>query len=121
MDLTGEAVLHMRTHFQRTLKFKSHKCCKAPCLFYTEIRKNAAKNVSFSVRHSETNEGHPALSWNVSAPCRLEAEVWPCQRAVYLGGGCSEVRGFRRHVSTGWEENITMVWVSDGVPHQKKV
>ncbi|KAM9443832.1 uncharacterized protein il17rc [Clarias gariepinus] len=111
--------LHAVTHCmcfqawrQNTEDKKSSRSINCPFENNTEIRKNAAKNVSFSVRHSETNEGHPALSWNVSAPCRLEAEVWPCQRAVYLGGGCSEVRGFRRHVSTGWEENITMVWTS---------
>ncbi|KAF5893107.1 interleukin-17 receptor C-like, partial [Clarias magur] len=92
---------------------QSSRSTNCPFENHTEIRRNAVKNVSFSVRHSETNEGHPALSWNVSAPCRLEAEVWPCQRAVYLGGGCGEVPGFRRNVSTGWEENITMVWISD--------
>lgn len=69
--------------------------------------------MSLSVAHSETNEGRPALSWNMSAPCRLEAEVWPCQMAVTLGGGCTEVPGFRRNISTGWEENISMVWVSE--------
>lgn len=70
------------------------------------------KNVSLSVRHVESNEGRPALNWNLSAPCRLEAEVWPCQMAVNVGGGCREVLGFRRNTSMGWEENISTVWVS---------
>lgn len=80
---------------------------------HAEFSRNAARNMSLSVAHSETNEGRPALSWNMSAPCRLEAEVWPCQMAVTLGGGCTEVPGFRRNISSGWEENISMVWVSE--------
>lgn len=73
------------------------------------------KNVSLSVGHSETNEGRPALNWNVSAPCKLEVEVWPCQMAVHVGGGCREVPGFRKTISTGWNENISTLWVSECV------
>lgn len=81
-------------------------------LSHAEIRRNAAKNLSLSVGRIKTNEGAAALSWNLSAPCRLETEVWPCQMAVSVGGDCSEVPGFRQIISTGWEENISMVWVS---------
>ncbi|XP_060766666.1 uncharacterized protein il17rc isoform X2 [Neoarius graeffei] len=77
-----------------------------------EIRRNAVKNLSLSVGRIKTNEGAAALSWNLSAPCRLETEVWPCQMAVSVGGDCSEVPGFRQIISTGWEENISMVWTS---------
>ncbi|XP_053509504.1 uncharacterized protein il17rc [Ictalurus furcatus] len=91
---------------------KSYRSESCPFEDDKEFSRNAAKNMSLSVGHSETNEGRPALSWNMSAPCRLEAEVWPCQMAVTLGGGCREVPGFRRNISTGWEENISMVWTS---------
>ncbi|GAA6065631.1 uncharacterized protein il17rc, partial [Tachysurus ichikawai] len=76
------------------------------------FRRNVMKNVSLSVGHSETNEGRPALNWNVSAPCKLEVEVWPCQMAVHVGGGCREVPGFRKTISTGWNENISTLWTS---------
>ncbi|XP_026993261.1 uncharacterized protein il17rc [Tachysurus fulvidraco] len=76
------------------------------------FRRNVVKNVSLSVGHSETNEGRPALNWNVSAPCKLEVEVWPCQMAMHVGGGCREVLGFRQNISTGWDENISTLWTS---------
>ncbi|MCI4389935.1 hypothetical protein PGIGA_G00116800 [Pangasianodon gigas] len=111
--------LHAVTHcmcFQawrkNTENEKSSRSEICPFENHKGIRRNAVKNVSLSVRHSETNEGRPALSWNMSAPCRLEAEVWPCQMAVSLGGGCWEVPGFRQNISTGWEENISTVWTS---------
>lgn len=88
---------------------------KLGCLSHAGIRRNAVKNLSLSVGHTETNDGAAALSWNMSAPCRLEAEVWPCRMATSLGAGCREVPGFRQIISTGWEENISMVWVSQSV------
>ncbi|MCJ8744183.1 hypothetical protein PDJAM_G00115550 [Pangasius djambal] len=108
--------LHAVTHcmcFQtwrkNTENEKSSRSEICPFENHKGIRRNALKNVSLSVGHSETNEGRPALSWNMSAPCRLEVEVWPCQMAVSLGGGCREVPGFRQNISTGWEENISTV------------
>ncbi|XP_058230216.1 uncharacterized protein il17rc isoform X1 [Hemibagrus wyckioides] len=92
------------------ISFRSEKC---PFEKEEGLRRNAMRNVSLSVRHVESNEGRLALNWNLSAPCRLEAEVWPCQMAVNVGGGCREVPGFRRNTSMGWEENISTVWKSD--------
>lgn len=85
---------------------------KPGCLSHAGFRRNAVKNMSLSVGHSETNEGLPALSWKMSAPCRLELEVWPCLMAMSLGGGCREVPGYRQNLSV-WDENINAVWVSE--------
>ncbi|KAF4093535.1 hypothetical protein AMELA_G00003040 [Ameiurus melas] len=110
--------LHAVTHcmcfqaWKNTENEKSSRSESCPFEDDEEFSRNAVKNMSLSVGHSKTNEGHPALIWNMSAPCRLEAEVWPCQMAVSLGGGCNEVPGFRRNISTGWEENSSMVWTS---------
>lgn len=43
------------------------------------------------------------LSWNVTAPCRLEAELWLCKREA-AGGECEEVTGSRRtlHSPGAW-------------------
>ncbi|KAK3536786.1 hypothetical protein QTP86_025096 [Hemibagrus guttatus] len=92
------------------ISYRSEIC---PFEKHEGFRRNTMKNVSLSVRHGESNEGRPALNWNLSAPCRLEGEVWPCQMAVHVGGGCREVPRFRRNISMGWEENISTVWKSD--------
>ncbi|KAF7693488.1 hypothetical protein HF521_008804 [Silurus meridionalis] len=94
-----------------TIPLHSVTHCICPFDNHTGIRINAIRNVSTSVGLTETNEGPPALSWNLSAPCRLEVEVWPCQMAVTQGGGCSEVLGFRRN-ATKWEENKSTLWTS---------
>ncbi|XP_017580000.1 uncharacterized protein il17rc isoform X2 [Pygocentrus nattereri] len=79
-----------------------------------EFRGNVLRNTSLSVVHSKTNEGRPALSWNLAAPCRLEAEVWPCRMDAGSGQGCGEVLGFRvkRNESSQWWENNATLWTS---------
>ncbi|KAK7884865.1 hypothetical protein WMY93_027988 [Mugilogobius chulae] len=42
-----------------------------------------------------TREGSSVLLWNVSAPCRLKAEVWLCKRDV-VSGDCHEVTESRQ-------------------------
>ncbi|XP_062842201.1 uncharacterized protein il17rc [Trichomycterus rosablanca] len=83
------------------------------CLFekYTGFRQNVINNVSLTVRHFETNEGRPALSWDLSAPCRVQAELWLCRLD---GVGCKEVPGFRTrsNISTLWKENSSMLSIS---------
>ncbi|XP_072521701.1 interleukin-17 receptor C isoform X2 [Salminus brasiliensis] len=79
-----------------------------------EFRENAVRNVSLSVGHTKSNEGRPVLSWTLSAPCRLEAEVWPCRMGAGSGSDCKEVPGFRvqRNKSSKWSENNTVLWTS---------
>ncbi|XP_034446526.1 uncharacterized protein wu:fl23c11 isoform X1 [Hippoglossus hippoglossus] len=62
-------------------------------------------NVSVSLEEFPMWGGGTGLSWNVSAPCRLEAEVWLCKREL-SGGRCEEVTGSRQrlhnHTHAGW-------------------
>uniref|UniRef100_A0A4W4E285 Interleukin 17 receptor C n=1 Tax=Electrophorus electricus TaxID=8005 RepID=A0A4W4E285_ELEEL len=83
-------------------------------LSIAEFQKNIMKNVSLSVAHAVSNKGHPVLSWNLTAPCRLEAELWPCQMEAESDSGCKEVQGFRVTLGTysQWQENVTTLWVS---------
>ncbi|KAM7404935.1 hypothetical protein PAMP_012239 [Pampus punctatissimus] len=58
-------------------------------------------------------EGGTGLSWNVTAPCRLEAEVWLCKKDE-AGGQCEEVNGSKQrlhsHVDTGWRATRNGHW-----------
>ncbi|XP_036414977.1 uncharacterized protein il17rc isoform X2 [Colossoma macropomum] len=79
-----------------------------------EFRENVLRNMFLSVGHSKTNEGRPVLSWNLTAPCRLEAEVWPCRMGAGSGQGCSEVPGFRvqHNESSQWWEDSATLWTT---------
>ncbi|KAG9333603.1 hypothetical protein JZ751_010819 [Albula glossodonta] len=72
---------------------------------YEEFLRNTWDGVRVSVVPAQTNSGGPALAWNLTAPCRLEAELWLCR----VGGaeqGCREVIGSRQRV----EDNRKTEW-----------
>ncbi|XP_030632798.1 interleukin-17 receptor C [Chanos chanos] len=92
--------------------YRSESC---PFTNMSELWWNVWSNVSLSVALAKDNRGREVLNWNVTAPCRLEAELWPCQ----LGAGpgrisCREVEGFRQsiHPNSTWNENRTGPWTS---------
>ncbi|KAM9343758.1 interleukin-17 receptor C [Pholidichthys leucotaenia] len=58
-------------------------------------------NVSVTVAESLLREGGHRLSWNITAPCRLEAEVWLCRKDL-SGSQCEEVKGSRQTLQAGW-------------------
>nr|XP_020466423.1 interleukin-17 receptor C isoform X2 [Monopterus albus] len=61
-------------------------------------------NVSVTVVESPLRDGGTGLSWNVTAPCRLDAEVWLCKKDP-TGGQCEEVMGSRQTLQSkdaGW-------------------
>ncbi|XP_044067910.1 uncharacterized protein wu:fl23c11 isoform X2 [Siniperca chuatsi] len=70
-------------------------------------------NVSVFVVESQMRDGGTGLSWNVTAPCRLEAEVWLCKKDL-AGGRCEEVLGSRQrlhnHVHAGWRATRNGHW-----------
>ncbi|XP_029946715.1 uncharacterized protein il17rc [Salarias fasciatus] len=75
------------------------------------LQKNILDNVSVTVRQSKMNNNGTMLSWNVSAPCRLEGEVWPCGAAR----SCSKANAFRRLLVEGaWKQNTKGHWVKSG-------
>lgn len=77
-----------------------------------EFKENVLRNVSVLVYHTKTYDGQPGLGWDLSAPCRIKADLWPCQ--VQANGKCTEIHGFRQQCSneTQWEENGTALWAS---------
>lgn len=71
------------------------------------------ENVSVSVVQGQMNSGGTMLSWNLTAPCRVEAEVWPCQRDAGVDKDrCTELGGIRQRLSNDiWRENDRGHWV----------
>ncbi|XP_061544279.1 interleukin-17 receptor C isoform X1 [Phycodurus eques] len=78
------------------------------------LQKNVWQNLTASVRHGRMNNKGQMLLWNLSAPCRLEGEVWPCRWTS--GHRCTEIEGFRQQLgNTTWEQNSDVQWVKIGV------
>lgn len=72
------------------------------------LRGNVWQNVSVSMRLGQVNNAHSMLRWNLSAPCRLEGEVWLCHNEL----PCREVEGFRQQLATStWRQNSQGQWV----------
>ncbi|KAK6307733.1 hypothetical protein J4Q44_G00210040 [Coregonus suidteri] len=70
-------------------------------------------NVSVSVEAQTSAENGTALSWNITAPCQLEGELWLCRRDS-VGGQCEEVMGTRQrmhnHTHAGWTAALHGHW-----------
>uniref|UniRef100_A0A3B5B3X7 Uncharacterized LOC103361985 n=1 Tax=Stegastes partitus TaxID=144197 RepID=A0A3B5B3X7_9TELE len=66
-------------------------------------------NVSLSVAEARMRNGGAGLSWNVTAPCRLEAEVWLCKKDP-ARGQCDEVAGSRQRLQAGWTATRSGHW-----------
>ncbi|XP_041638874.1 interleukin-17 receptor C isoform X2 [Cheilinus undulatus] len=76
------------------------------------FHRNIWENVSVSVGEGLMSNSRSMLTWNVSAPCRLEGEVWPCQRDI----SCKEVRGYRQQLAKStWTQNSKGLWEKRGV------
>ncbi|XP_033982369.1 interleukin-17 receptor C isoform X1 [Trematomus bernacchii] len=74
-----------------------------PFLNRQDVLERMQHNVSVSLKESLQRGGASVLIWNVTAPCRLNAEVSLCKKDP-AGGRCEEVKGFRQelHDHTGW-------------------
>ncbi|XP_062283066.1 interleukin-17 receptor C [Scomber scombrus] len=70
-----------------------------------DVLEGMLHNVSVSMVEYPMIEGGTGLSWNVTAPCRLEAVVWLCKKDP-VGGQCEEVTGSRQslhsNMDAGW-------------------
>ncbi|XP_023675139.1 interleukin-17 receptor C [Paramormyrops kingsleyae] len=61
-----------------------------------EFFNNTWKNVSLFVEPVQSNGGDTVLTWNLSSPCRVEAELWLCEKTVEGAlRGCKEMQGSR--------------------------
>uniref|UniRef100_A0A4W5R1W2 Interleukin 17 receptor C n=1 Tax=Hucho hucho TaxID=62062 RepID=A0A4W5R1W2_9TELE len=97
---------------------RSHRSISCPFRNHTELlQRNVWENVSVSVVQGQMNSGGAMLSWNLTAPCRVEAEVWPCQKEAGLNKDrCTELVAFRQHLSDDiWWENSRGHWLMPGV------
>uniref|UniRef100_UPI0037E941E6 interleukin-17 receptor C n=1 Tax=Semicossyphus pulcher TaxID=241346 RepID=UPI0037E941E6 len=91
---------------------RSRRSLSCPFTNTSLFHRNIWENVSVSVGKGQMINYLTMLSWNVSAPCRLEGEVWPCQREI----GCREVKGYRKQLDSGaWRQNSKGLWETIGV------
>ncbi|XP_019736973.1 interleukin-17 receptor C isoform X2 [Hippocampus comes] len=78
------------------------------------LQENVWRNLTASVDRGRMNDKGQMLLWNLTAPCRLEGEVWPCRWTLpYI---CTEIEGFRQQLGNStWKQNRSMLWVKKGV------
>ncbi|KAL6112094.1 uncharacterized protein ACO6RY_08927 [Pungitius sinensis] len=75
------------------------------------LQRNVWQNVSVSMRLGQENY-HSMLWWNLTAPCRLEGEVWPCHNEHT----CREMDGFKQQLANNtWKQNNEGQWETKGV------
>ncbi|XP_054465296.1 uncharacterized protein wu:fl23c11 [Anoplopoma fimbria] len=92
------------------MEFRSEFC---PFTNQRDALERMQHSVTVSMEESRMREGGTALRWNVTAPCRLEAEVRLCKKDL-AGGQCEEVTGSRQrllsHVRAGWSATRPGHW-----------
>ncbi|KAK9528982.1 hypothetical protein VZT92_013105 [Zoarces viviparus] len=82
------------------------------------LQKNVWHNVSVSVIEGQMGNDHTMLWWNMSAPCRLEGEVWPCHKE----NTCREMKGLRQQLANGtWIQNSKGQWETRGLFEEIKL
>lgn len=83
-------------------------------VFFADPVKKLPHNVSLSMAEFQMRDSDVGLRWNVTSPCRLEAEVWLCEKG-HLGGQCEEVSGSRQRLhnqaDAGWSATRYGYWV----------
>ncbi|KAK2862082.1 hypothetical protein Q5P01_001615 [Channa striata] len=84
---------------------------RCPFINSDDFQSNIWQNVSVSVDQGQMTSNGTMLLWNLSAPCRLEAEVWPCRRE----NSCREMNGFRQQLRSKWRQNSKGLWEIKGV------
>ncbi|XP_056156771.1 uncharacterized protein il17rc [Lampris incognitus] len=74
------------------------------------------ENVTMSVVQGQMTSAGSMLLWSLSAPCRLEGEVWPCHRTQgATESWCEETKGLRQQLSNGtWRQNSKGLWEIQG-------
>uniref|UniRef100_A0A3Q1EGA2 Interleukin-17 receptor C-like n=1 Tax=Acanthochromis polyacanthus TaxID=80966 RepID=A0A3Q1EGA2_9TELE len=76
------------------------------------FQKNPRQNVSVSVILREVRSLGTMLFWNLSAPCRLQGDVWVC----YGGNSCRQKNTVSQQQINGtWRQNSKGHWENAGV------
>uniref|UniRef100_A0A8C7ZEA6 SEFIR domain-containing protein n=1 Tax=Oryzias sinensis TaxID=183150 RepID=A0A8C7ZEA6_9TELE len=63
--------------------------------------KRMLPHVSLAVVESQVRDRGTALTWNVTSPCVLEADLWLCTKD-FEGGHCKELIGSRQKLGGSW-------------------
>ncbi|CAL8340701.1 unnamed protein product [Lota lota] len=86
------------------LQYETDGACRAL------IQRNEWRNLSVSLALVERSRA--LLLWNLSGPCRLEAQVWPCRRGEAVPRhGCKEITGMRKTLSPdAWRQTNEGRW-----------
>uniref|UniRef100_A0A672SDP5 Interleukin-17 receptor C-like n=1 Tax=Sinocyclocheilus grahami TaxID=75366 RepID=A0A672SDP5_SINGR len=83
------------------------------CPFLNETAVSGS-SVSMSLAENKTRHRQPVLVWSLSAPCRLEAQLWLCRKGSGLDSSCHAVSS-RSQVHTrlndSWKETDNRHWV----------
>ncbi|XP_037627457.1 uncharacterized protein wu:fl23c11 [Sebastes umbrosus] len=91
-------------------KLPSESC---PFKNHQDALERMQHSVSVSLEKSRMRDGGTGLSWNMTALCRLDAEVRLCKKDV-AGGQCEEVTGSRQtlhsHGDAGWRATRSGYW-----------
>uniref|UniRef100_A0A3Q2Q4I2 Interleukin-17 receptor C n=1 Tax=Fundulus heteroclitus TaxID=8078 RepID=A0A3Q2Q4I2_FUNHE len=67
-------------------------------------------NMSVTMTESQLRGGGTGLSWNVTSPCKVKAEVRLCKKDM-AGGQCEEVTGSKQRLEpTGWTVAHSVHW-----------
>ncbi|XP_068585865.1 interleukin-17 receptor C [Cebidichthys violaceus] len=78
-----------------------------------EALERMQRNVSVSMDERWMRDGGPGLIWNVTSPCRVQAELRLCKKEP-AGGRCDEVTGSRQTLHSdrhaGWSATRTAYW-----------
>ncbi|KAJ7999733.1 hypothetical protein DPEC_G00197470 [Dallia pectoralis] len=96
---------------------RSHRLQICPFINQTaRFQKNVWDNVSVTVVQGQMNSGGAMLSWNVTAPCRLEGAAWLCQRDDGADqNSCTKLKGREQPLlNVTWKEKDGH-WLFPGV------
>ncbi|KAL0977757.1 hypothetical protein UPYG_G00160820 [Umbra pygmaea] len=97
---------------------RTHRVERCPFRNQTDrFQGNVWDNVSVSVLKGQMNSGAAMLSWNLTAPCRVEAEVVPCQMEAGVDKDrCIKLDSLKQTLpNVTWKENDSGHWLFPGV------
>ncbi|KAM4738337.1 uncharacterized protein FYW61_005518 [Anableps anableps] len=76
----------------------------------TAVLRRMQHNVTVTMVESQLRSENTGLSWNVTSPCKVEAEVQLCKKDL-AGGQCEEVTGSKQRLNTtGWTAGHRVHW-----------
>ncbi|XP_054902412.1 uncharacterized protein wu:fl23c11 [Poeciliopsis prolifica] len=89
---------------------KSTKGKYCPFTNKTDALRRMQHNVSVTMVESPLRRRNTGLIWNVTSPCKVQAEVQLCKKDM-AGGQCEEVTGSKQQLkSTGWTAAHGVHW-----------